>query len=312
MTAVGATQGPEQKEPEIACQSQLGGLITTGGGFSTYFSRPSWQNNAVNHYLQNMSSTLSAGYNSQGRAYPDISLIGVDYQVVVGGIVQSVFGTSCSSPVFAGMISLLNAQRELKGLGPLGWLNPTLYSYGWNTSAAGNLPLSANQLSAVFNDVTSGNNKCCATQVPANAQCCAAGFQAIPGWDPVTGWGSVQFTELGRMFGVDNIVETGQPFNCTYDPNSSKYNIPTLSQGAIIAISVVGSLCCIACIGGLIAMCVVACCGRRASPPLSGQQELSQQNAQQLQRASVVGVQPVHAPRIVHGVRVEENPIQAQ
>ena len=30
VTAVGATMGPESGDPEIACQSQLGGVITTG------------------------------------------------------------------------------------------------------------------------------------------------------------------------------------------------------------------------------------------------------------------------------------------
>lgn len=30
VTAVGATMGPEQGQPEIACQGQLGGLITSG------------------------------------------------------------------------------------------------------------------------------------------------------------------------------------------------------------------------------------------------------------------------------------------
>ena len=30
VTAVGATMGPESGNPEVACQSQLGGVITTG------------------------------------------------------------------------------------------------------------------------------------------------------------------------------------------------------------------------------------------------------------------------------------------
>ena len=36
VTAVGATMGPNTGGPEVACQSQLGGVITTGGGFSTF------------------------------------------------------------------------------------------------------------------------------------------------------------------------------------------------------------------------------------------------------------------------------------
>jgi hypothetical protein len=50
-TSVGATQGPEAGQPEIACSSATGGLITTGGGFSTYVKRPDWQDAAVHAYL---------------------------------------------------------------------------------------------------------------------------------------------------------------------------------------------------------------------------------------------------------------------
>ena len=108
VTAVGATMGaktvvPSQAETEIACQSQQGGVITTGGGFSTYYPQPSWQKAAVAAYFaQYPQSGISAGFNAQGRGYPDVSLLGVDYQVVINGALQSIFGTSASTPVLAG------------------------------------------------------------------------------------------------------------------------------------------------------------------------------------------------------------------
>ena len=41
---VGGTQGLEQSyQKEKACQSDTGGFITSGGGFSNYYSRPSYQ-----------------------------------------------------------------------------------------------------------------------------------------------------------------------------------------------------------------------------------------------------------------------------
>lgn len=70
VTAVGATMGPETGDPEIACQSQLGGVITTGGGFSTLVSRPNYQKNAVNYY--NTLAHPPSGYATGGRGYPDI------------------------------------------------------------------------------------------------------------------------------------------------------------------------------------------------------------------------------------------------
>eukprot|EP01034_Spumella_vulgaris_P029131 gene29131-36124_t len=80
VTTVGATMGPETLTPEVACEAQLGGVITTGGGFSTYYPQPSWQTQAVANYFGNLTSQPVKGFNVKGRAYPDVSLIGVDYQ----------------------------------------------------------------------------------------------------------------------------------------------------------------------------------------------------------------------------------------
>ncbi len=86
-------------------QSQLGGVITTGGGFSTYYPQPSWQTNAVNAYFAGLpsSDTPAAGYNRLGRGIPDISLLGVEYEVVISNSLFLVFGTSCSAPVMAAL-----------------------------------------------------------------------------------------------------------------------------------------------------------------------------------------------------------------
>eukprot|EP01038_Epipyxis_sp_PR26KG_P004236 gene4236-6013_t len=185
VTALGATMGPQQTTPsaEVVCQSQLGGVITSGGGFSTFYAQPTWQTSAVSSYFTGLSAQPSAGFNSAGRGYPDLALIGVEYQVVIGGTLISLFGTSCSSPVFAGLISLVNAQRKKNGLTTVGWINPTLYSIGASNPS-------------LFNDITSGSNNCCADSTPSAATCCAAGFSAAKGWDPVSGWGSVNYGNL--------------------------------------------------------------------------------------------------------------------
>ena len=119
VTAVGATQGPESGSDEIACQSNEGGVITTGGGFSTFYATPSWQQDAVDGYFNSLpaGTAPSNGYNRNGRGYPDISMIGVAYQTVIQGQMANLFGTSASAPVFAGMVSLLNAARAKLRLG---------------------------------------------------------------------------------------------------------------------------------------------------------------------------------------------------
>jgi tripeptidyl-peptidase I len=68
VTAVGATQGPEKNQPAIACSSTTGGLITTGGGFSTFYAAPSWQTNAITSYFAQAATdgtTPTPGYDPQ-------------------------------------------------------------------------------------------------------------------------------------------------------------------------------------------------------------------------------------------------------
>lgn len=84
------------------------------------------------------------------------------------------------------MFTLINGQRLALGKKPVGWLNPTLYQLGGNQSN-------------IFNDITSGENNCCAGY-PGQQTCCQYGFTAASGWDPLTGWGSVNFARLSAYF----------------------------------------------------------------------------------------------------------------
>eukprot|EP00928_Gymnodinium_smaydae_P019255 TRINITY_DN1736_c0_g1_i5.p1 TRINITY_DN1736_c0_g1~~TRINITY_DN1736_c0_g1_i5.p1 ORF type:complete len:643 (-),score=114.93 TRINITY_DN1736_c0_g1_i5:241-2169(-) len=170
VTSVGATMGVGTSEPEVACSTngetstfqalKHKPLITTGGGFAQKEAVPEWQ------------TGLPAG--AQGRGVPDVSLAGHAYAIVVGGYWLTVDGTSASSPAFAGMISLINAERKAQGKPTLGFLNPSLYA---NPHA--------------FRDITEGDNKCAASGAP-----CCGGYEAGPGWDAATGLGVPNFAEL--------------------------------------------------------------------------------------------------------------------
>lgn len=107
---------------------------------------------------------------------PDISLMGAWYLFYVNKAQASFFGTSTSAPVFAGMVSLVNAARAAVGKSTLGWINPALYA-----------------LSSKFvNDITVGDNNCQTSVTESGDRvCCAQGYKAAVGWDPVTGLGSV-------------------------------------------------------------------------------------------------------------------------
>eukprot|EP01087_Luapelamoeba_hula_P001899 TRINITY_DN116_c0_g1_i1.p1 TRINITY_DN116_c0_g1~~TRINITY_DN116_c0_g1_i1.p1 ORF type:complete len:570 (+),score=74.79 TRINITY_DN116_c0_g1_i1:169-1878(+) len=185
-TAVGATQGPESGRPEIACSSSTGGVVTTGGGFSYYFPRPAYQAAAVSSYLRSAPNLPPlALFNASSRGYPDVAVIGYNYNVVLGGNTYLESGTSASAPVFAGMIALINGALIAQGKSPVGFANPALYSLAATRD--------------VFNDITVGENNCCAGY-PGQFICCQYGFNATRGWDPLTGLGSPKFSNLRAAF----------------------------------------------------------------------------------------------------------------
>ncbi|MBN3298833.1 TPP1 peptidase, partial [Amia calva] len=149
----------------------------SGGGFSNVFKMPDYQVKAVNSYLQGMKALPpKTYYNTSGRAYPDLAALSDNYWVVTNRVpIPWVSGTSASTPVFGGILSLINDQRFLKGQPALGFLNPRLYQL---------------QGSALF-DVTEGCHLGCLDE-----QVQGKGFCAAPAWDPVTGWGTPNYPAL--------------------------------------------------------------------------------------------------------------------
>eukprot|EP00163_Fabomonas_tropica_P029751 TRINITY_DN64_c0_g1_i2.p1 TRINITY_DN64_c0_g1~~TRINITY_DN64_c0_g1_i2.p1 ORF type:complete len:582 (-),score=186.93 TRINITY_DN64_c0_g1_i2:185-1930(-) len=181
ITSVGATQFPGQVvAPET-------GADWSGGGFSRVFAVPSYQSSQVSGYLQKQQGNLPpSSYwpaSNPGRGYPDVSANGGSnqpYCVIDQGSVVPGAGTSIASPVFAGIIALLNDQRLTAGKSSLGFLNQLLYQ---NPSA--------------FRDVTTGKNNV-ALQVDPNGQS-PYGFNADQGWDPVTGLGNPDYQALQQL-----------------------------------------------------------------------------------------------------------------
>ena len=235
VTTIGALMGsknvvPTLGESETTCKSSQGGVITSGGGFSQFATTPPWQTSVVSSYFNSLATQPVSGYNFQGRGYPDVSLLGVQYEVIVNGQVQQIYGTSASTPAFAGMISTINMLRKSKGMKSVGFLNPTLYSARGRSK---------------FNDIKSGDNKCCRYNGinPANSPCCATGFTAAIGWDPVTGLGSIYFPRLANLFNLSI------PFIKQNYSTSGTNSAIQLTQTDIIMIAVFGSSILVFCIG---------------------------------------------------------------
>ncbi|PBK67922.1 family S53 protease-like protein [Armillaria solidipes] len=164
ITSVGATQGVAETAASLSSR-----------GFSNTFAPPSYQASAVSTYLTALGNTNAGRFNTTGRGFPDVAAQGIDVLIVSGGVGYLVDGTSCSSPIFASVISLINDRLIAAGKSVLGFLNPFLYA---NPNA--------------FFDVTTGDNPGCGTN----------GFPARAGWDPVTGLGTPKFAALLEAAGL--------------------------------------------------------------------------------------------------------------
>ncbi|PYU28538.1 MAG: hypothetical protein DMG31_19930 [Acidobacteria bacterium] len=139
----------------------------TGGSPSLFFGVPGFQ----------------AGLGLTSRTVPDIS-----YNAAVNGGVLVYYtalgsptwfvvgGTSAGSPQWAAIVALANQFSASKGKGPLGYINPALYKLAESSA-----------YSTDFHDMKSGNNQLAGTPV---------GFNAGPGYDFATGWGTPNVANL--------------------------------------------------------------------------------------------------------------------
>merc|ERR1712086_1145170 len=167
--AVGSTFFESGLSGEEQATTQFG----SGGGFSYDYTIPSYQADAVKTYLAQSPQIGSKSYAPNGRATPDVALLGEKFAVEDGGRVMAVGGTSASTPSWGAVISLLNEEclTASGGQKTLGFVNPLLYK---NADA--------------FNDITKGNNA-----VGENA---GNGWSCTTGWDAATGLGTPNFPKL--------------------------------------------------------------------------------------------------------------------
>lgn len=140
--------------------------IAGGGAPSLLFATPSYQS--------------SLGLPSRGT--PDVSYnAAVDGGVLVFASFTGtpswfiVGGTSAGSPQWASIFAIANQVRAANSLGPLGFVNPTLYG------------LSAAQKANDFHDITVGDNALGEV---------LSGNAAATGWDLASGWGTPNVTNL--------------------------------------------------------------------------------------------------------------------
>ena len=227
-----------------ACTDTSSCLSSTGGGASTLIAQPSFQSTYF-------TATKETNPSSAHRLVPDISfyaspeqpgyLYCTEDQTAWGQGQQAscnsgfrdsatqdltiAGGTSFGTPIFAGMVALLN--QNGKYTTGAGEINGTLYTLA-ATSAT---------YSTAFHDVTTGNNYC---QVPENCNTQSNyGYAAGTGYDEVTGLGSVDLDKLATAWPAASASEAAligtsvsvSPANAT----------PTVNQNDIFTITVTDS-----------------------------------------------------------------------
>jgi kumamolisin len=139
----------------------------SGGGVSTYFSRPSWQK------ARGVGNTV---YDRKGmREVPDVSAVAdasTSGAYIIDGKVTNQGGTSQAAPIWAGIMALIDQYLQKHGGHTLGFANPALYALAQSPKPY-----------PPFHDVTLGSN---------------LAYSATPGYDMATGLGSPDAWNLAR------------------------------------------------------------------------------------------------------------------
>jgi hypothetical protein len=199
----------------------------SGGGRSLYIPKPAYQ--------------AGPGVPADGqRDVPDVAAVGdpegPGALIVLGGTIANTTygGTSLSAPLWAGVFAMVDQFGSPAGVG---WANPRLYQMGAAQQQSSSAP-------RAFHDVTTGNNT-----TPT-----VTGFNAGPGFDLVTGWGSFngdvfvrnftagsstpQLVSLDATPSYSGNVPPGFPssYQCTLNPTQYTISVPAGSLQLIVSL----------------------------------------------------------------------------
>lgn len=156
------------------------GWIGSGGGWNSASPIPSYQSGVIGP---------ANGGDTSYRNIPDVSAeANTDNYFCANGSCQGgIGGTSLAAPRWAAIVALINQQATANATAaganaPLGFLNPTIYSDGQGANYG-----------SIFHDITTGNNDNGTSCTVGTLGCLPngqQGFDAVTGFDLVSGWGS--------------------------------------------------------------------------------------------------------------------------
>lgn len=175
--------------------------VGSGGGISTVWAIPSWQQ-AINMSGNQGSATM--------RNLPDVAMVAeAVYAVADNGTPEYLGGTSVATPLWAAFMALVNQQAAQQGKPMVGFVNPALYAIGQGAN-----------YNTAFHDVITGNNTNASS--PNN-------FSAVPGYDLCTGWGSPTTNLIDALLNVQFVVPNG--WTLTSLPNEDWTGVASSADG---------------------------------------------------------------------------------
>ncbi len=135
----------------------------SGGGFSHRYARPSYQDGVHGTSTMRGVPDVAGETDQQG---------GWAFLLAGGGKrwIVSDFDAGAATPLWGGLMALADQDAHHD----LGFVNPAIYRVARSSS-----------YHSAFHDITTGSN---VITIPYPGG--SAGYQAGPGWDPVTGWGT--------------------------------------------------------------------------------------------------------------------------
>lgn len=193
-------------------------LQASGGGVSTAYSIPSWQ--------QGISMAANQGSTTM-RNVPDVALVSDNMNVMWGSDFFDPFdfplgGTSLAAPLWAGFMALVNQQAALNNQPSIGFMNPVLYAIGKSTN-----------YQSCFHDITVGANTNSASPTK---------YHAVAGYDLCTGWGTISTNLFNALLappsetlrvtsplGFTSFGKAGGPFSVT----SQSYTLQNTGSAAL-------------------------------------------------------------------------------
>lgn len=212
------------------------------------YSKPSWQS-APGVPTDGVRDIPDVAFTAAGNTAPYIICYSGSCQYTPDGNgsydiynASTVGGTSAATPLFAGMVALLNQQYSA----PQGLLNYKLYQLANKQAAgscvAGNQTDPSNRGTCVFHDVTTGSNAVpcyggtpdCNSTDP-NVDGVLTGYSAGAGYDQATGLGSIDAANLINAWG--NISLASSATTLTATPVTANHGTNVVISGTVAAAS---------------------------------------------------------------------------